>query len=141
MKFKHLFAGVFACACLVIPQTLVPAQPAVENVPIVTIPGAVTTNPNTPSEEENQTAPSVPVDDNIVIADGIYAGEISLGGLTIGEARETLTSFYDSIGSSTFTVTMNSQPLTTTLSALGFTYNIDEVLAQSAFLGQYGSLV
>ena len=81
------------------------------------------------------------LDDSIVIADGIYADGINLGGLNPAAAQEAIDDYYSAIGESEFTIAAGKETFHTTLNELGFTYNSDGIVKEAAFLGQYGSLV
>ena len=83
----------------------------------------------------------VPVDDNTVIAEGVSALGIGLGGLTTAQAREQIDAYYGRIASSTLTVTFDDQSVSTTPGRLGMSWDAAEPAAQAAALGKSGSLI
>ncbi len=109
------------------------------------------TEPAAPSggqhyEFDNSKYAGIELDENLVIADGIYIGEdggdmLSLSGMHPSEAREAAEEFYYNIVSAPVTIKAGSETIMTSLEEMGLDYDTDGIAEQAAFLGQYGGLI
>lgn len=99
------------------------------------------TLPTSPALPGSFDIPEVELDDSIIISTGIYAGPVSLGGMTPTQAKEALGDYLDNVMGSPFTIKKGENAYTTTLTDMGFSYNTDVVLQEAAFIGQHGLLV
>ena len=70
-----------------------------------------------------QPAYAVASEEETVIEQGVYAGDVDLGGLNREEAKEKLDAYYQQMAASPFTVSVNGQPVETTLAKLGFSWD------------------
>ncbi len=124
MNVRHLLAGSALCLLLFSAQSQVQAAPAEESE-------------TTAAGESSASA----ADNSEVIAEGIYAGEVYIGGMTPSEAAEAVDAYFQEIASSPFTVTVDSQTVSTTLAELGLSWDSQETLEQAADLGKSGPVL
>lgn len=75
------------------------------------------------------------------IAEGVYAGEVNIGGLSKEKAKEAVDSYYQEIASSPFTVTMDTQSIQTTLAELGLSWDSQNALDEADRLGKSGPIL
>ena len=114
MKFRYLLTGTLLSGAVLLSgistyaATVETAGVAAEGI---TIESTEASSDQAPAAAENNT--HIEVDENAKIPDGVYAGSISLGGLTVAQAREAINDYYKNISSSTFTVDASSASHTT----------------------------
>lgn len=125
MNVKHLLAGSALCLLLFSAQSQVQAAPAGES--------------ETTAAGESSVAATAENSDTI--AEGIYAGEVYIGGMTLEEAAEAVDSYFQEIASSSFTVTVDTQTVSTTLAELGLSWDSQGALEQAADLGKSGPVL
>ena len=142
MKFRYLLTGTLLSGAVLLSgistyaATVETAGVAAEGI---TIESTEASSDQAPAAAEN--TPHIEVDENAKIPDGVYAGSISLGGLTVAQAREAINDYYKNISSSTFTVDTNGKKILTTLDELGFTYDAGTIVEEACTIGQYGGLI
>ena len=91
MKFRYLLTGTLLSGAVLLSgistyaATVETAGVAAEGI---TIESTEASSDQAPAAAEN--TPHIEVDENAKIPDGVYAGSISLGGLTVAQAREAI---------------------------------------------------
>lgn len=75
------------------------------------------------------------------IAEGVYAGEVNIGGMSKTKAKEAVDSYHQDIASSPFTVTVDSKTVETTLANLGLSWDSENALAEADRLGKSGPIL
>lgn len=80
-------------------------------------------------------------DDNTVISKGIYIGDTYVGGLSKFDARKKLNKEYESTGPSDVTVYWKEKEISTNLTELGASLNIEEALNKAITLSYGGGLL
>ena len=76
------------------------------------------------------------------IMEGVYAGEISLAGMTQAEAQEAIQSYVDSLGSSVITLNVvDGNTVTATASELGLSWSNQDLVNEAVNLGKSGNVV
>lgn len=76
------------------------------------------------------------------IKEGVYAGEISLAGMTQTEAQEAVQAYVDSLGSSVITLNVvDGNTVTTTASELGMSWSNQNLVSEAVNLGKSGNVV
>ncbi|MBQ0025960.1 MAG: VanW family protein [Lachnospiraceae bacterium] len=83
----------------------------------------------------------VVIDDSMVIAEGIYCGNISLGGMHPSAAKATLDGYFESVKNSSLIVTAGTLQFATSFNQLGFEFDASNAVNQATFLGKYGLLI
>ncbi len=78
---------------------------------------------------------------NGVIANGIYIGDVSVGGMTADEAEAAIDSYMAQISASEITLTSDDVTMVATLSELGYTPDIGASLDEAMAYGKGGTLV
>ncbi len=151
MKFRSVLTGILALSILSLVQITVYATTSENTF------GEVETNSTLASSEEetileeevvdeeeittSYAGSRVVLDESTVILEGVYAGALDLSGMTIAEATASITTYMDSLGDEVLTVQLGSATFTTTLSELGFSYDLTNVVENAATLGQEGGLI
>lgn len=80
--------------------------------------------------------------DNSRIIDGVYAGNIPLGGMTSGEAEATVNKVISELSGRTITlITVNDEEVTVTPSEMGFCWSNPEIIKEAVALGNSGNVV
>ncbi len=139
MKFRYLLTGTLLSGAVLLSgistyaATVETAGVAAEGI---TIESTEASSDQAPAAAENNT--HIEVDENAKIPDGVYAGSISLGGLTVAQAREAINDYYKNISSSTFTVDANGKKILTTLDEFGFTYDAGTIVEEACTISQCG---
>ena len=128
MRFKHLMAGSALCLLLFAFQSPVLAAPEAE--------GETTAEATSAAETASAAGNS-----NETIAEGVYAGEVYIGGMTGTEAAAAIDSYYQEVGSSPFTVTVDTQTVSTTLAELGLSWDSQGALEEAESLGKSGPVL
>ena len=80
-------------------------------------------------------------ENNEVISEGVYAGEVELSGMTRAQAQTAIDRYYGDKGASLITVNVNDQKVTTTLNDLGYTYGGATAVEEALGLGKSGNLI
>lgn len=76
------------------------------------------------------------------IMEGVYAGEISLAGMTQTEAQEAVQAYVDSLGSSVITLNVvDGNTVTATASELGMSWSNQNLVSEAVNLGKSGNVV
>lgn len=76
------------------------------------------------------------------IMEGVYAGEISLAGMTQTEAQEAVQAYVDSQGSSVITLNVvDGNTVTATASELGMSWSNQNLVSEAVNLGKSGNVV
>ena len=75
------------------------------------------------------------------IAKGIYVEGVNVGGMTMEEAKQAIQAKVDEMGSTSVTLMFADQPITTTLSELGYTWKNTDVLDGVKDFGTSGTIV
>ena len=76
------------------------------------------------------------------IMEGVYAGEISLAGMTQAEAQEAVQAYVDSLGSSVITLNVvDGNTVTATASELGMSWSNQNLVSEAVNLGKSGNVV
>ena len=128
MRFKHLMAGSALCLLLFAFQSPVLAAPEAE--------GETTAEATSAAETASAAGNS-----NETIAEGVYAGEVYIGGMKGTEAAAAIDSYYQEVGSSPFTVTVDTQTVSTTLAELGLSWDSQGALEEAESLGKSGPVL
>ena len=84
---------------------------------------------------------AAPAEEGETIAEGVYAGEVYIGTMTREEAAQAIDDHYQEVASSPFTVTMEGQPVTTTLAELGLSWDSQGALDEAEGLGKRGPVL
>ena len=75
------------------------------------------------------------------IAKGIYVEGVNVGGMTMEEAKQAIQAKVDEMGATSVTLMFADQPITTTLSELGYTWKNTDVLDGVKDFGTSGTIV
>ena len=81
------------------------------------------------------------LEEDRVIAEGVFVNQINVGGKTVANAREALEESLEEAGKAAVTIYWEQTPVTATLGELGLVWAIDEVLEKAAAIGYTGSLI
>lgn len=76
-----------------------------------------------------------------IIAEGVYIGNVSVGGMTADEAREAIDSYADAVDSAVFTLTANGKSIEVTAAELGVTFDAADAVNAALSVGKTGSLI
>ncbi len=79
-----------------------------------------------------------PLDENAVLAAGIYVDELYIGERTVAEARTLLEEYQSERGSMQITLRWEENTYNTTPNALGLSWDIDGLLKRAVCLGELG---
>ena len=76
------------------------------------------------------------------IMEGVYAGEISLAGMTQAQAQEAVQAYVDSLGGSVITLNVvDGNTVTTTAAQLGMSWSNQSLVNEAVNLGKAGNVV
>lgn len=75
------------------------------------------------------------------ILDNIYIGEVSVGGMDEGEARQAVMDYVQDIQNTRFTLTVNAKSMTATAKQLGVEWENTGVVEEAVMIGKSGSLI
>ena len=76
------------------------------------------------------------------IKEGVYAGEVSLAGMTQAQAQEAVQAYVDSLGSSVITLNVgDGNSVTATASELGMAWSNQNLVNEAVNLGKAGNVV
>ncbi len=93
------------------------------------------------TQEVEETDTSEAGADTRTIPDGIYIGDVAVGGLTAEQAAEAVRSYVDSIGEQTIVLSADEETTKATVSELGFTEDIASTVSDALDYGQTGNLL
>lgn len=83
----------------------------------------------------------VSVSGSDVVPDGVYFEDLSLGGLTLDEAKAEIEKLYQQAAESRVTVTWNDQSISCRFSKLGYTWDYEDSLEFAVANSESGSLI
>ena len=76
------------------------------------------------------------------IMEGVYAGEISLAGMTQAQAQEAVQAYVDSLGGSVITLNVvDGNTVTTTAAQLGMSWSNQSLVNEAVNLAKAGTVV
>ena len=76
------------------------------------------------------------------IKEGVYAGEVSLAGMTQAQALEAVQAYVDSLGSSVITLNVvDGNTVTATAAELGMSWSNQDLVSEAVNLGNSGNVV
>lgn len=76
-----------------------------------------------------------------VISDGVFIGDMNVGGMTVEEAREYVKSEVQSLGSSVITIQMGDDSVSKTWNDLGLTWKNTDLVDEISQIGTTGNIV
>lgn len=79
--------------------------------------------------------------DENVIADRIYIGEVSVGGMTQEEAEDAVNAYVDGLADQTVVLSANEGTIEATVSDLGLDEDVDAAVAEAMEYGKTGNLI
>ena len=79
--------------------------------------------------------------DEYLIADNIYIGDIAVGGMTEAQASEAVESYVESLGDTQFTFTVDDKSVTATAADLGVEWSNPVIVKDAAGVGRTGNLI
>lgn len=77
----------------------------------------------------------------MTIPDGIFVGDIELGGMTKEEAGQTIQDYVNTLADRKVTLTIEGTPVETTAGELGFAWTNPEAVEEAASHGTGGNLI
>ena len=80
-------------------------------------------------------------DTDLTIADGIYIGEVNVGGMTAVEAEDAVNDYVQSLSDETVTLSVNGNTLEPTVEALGLDEDVETTVSEAVNYGRTGNLV
>ncbi len=75
------------------------------------------------------------------ISDGIYIGEVAVGGMTAAEAEEAVESYAQSLSQETVTLSANGNVLEATVEELGLSEDVEATVSEAINYGKTGNLI
>ncbi len=75
------------------------------------------------------------------IPNGIYIGDVAVGGMTAEQAEDAVRSYVESLGDETVMLSADEETTTATVSELGLTEDIDATVSDALNYGQTGNLL
>lgn len=79
--------------------------------------------------------------DTDTIPEGIYIGEVAVGGMTAVEAEEAVESYVQSLAQETVTLSANGNTLEPTVEELGLSEDVETAVSEAVNYGKTGNLV
>lgn len=79
--------------------------------------------------------------DDARIADGVYIGSVSVGGMTEQEAYDAIAAYADSVNQAVFTLTANGKSAKATAEDLGITVKNTSAVKEALAVGKEGNLI
>ena len=76
-----------------------------------------------------------------LIADNIYIGNIAVGGMTEAEASEAVDTYVESLGDTQFTLTVDDKSVTATAADFGVSWSNPVIVKDAANVGRTGNLI
>ncbi len=75
------------------------------------------------------------------IPNGIYIGEVAVGGMTAEQAEKAIRSYVESLGDQTVMLSAGDETTSAAVSELGFTEDVDSTVSDALNYGQTGNLL
>ncbi len=79
--------------------------------------------------------------DMSTIPEGIYIGDVDVGGMTSAQARAAIRDYVDAMAQQTVTLAANDEVIKTTVTELGFREDVDSTIEEALNYGQTGNVL